>query len=187
MMRDRYLHTATLLQDGAVLLAGGLHQATAEIYRLDRNGSPCAGPEGCESGFCVDGLCCDTACTDACSRCDVPGAEGTCASPCLDATHAQLCPDAAGGACSDTAACASVSCAPFLCTVAARGCATTCATVRDCAPGFACDGDGRCVAPPDAVDGDAGACSLEGAPSRAPAAALALGALVAAIGLRRRR
>jgi N-acetylneuraminic acid mutarotase len=187
MEQDRYHHTATLLEGGAVLVAGGQHQATAELYRLDQNGSPCAGPDDCESGFCVDGVCCDTACTDACSRCDVHGAAGTCASPCLDPTHAQLCPKADGPACSDASSCASVSCAPFLCTAAARGCATTCATVHDCAPGFACGTDHRCAAPPGVVEGDAGACSLERSPSRAPAAVLALGAMIAAaVGLRRR-
>ena len=33
-------------------------------------GSPCAGPEACESGFCVDGVCCDAACEGLCEACN---------------------------------------------------------------------------------------------------------------------
>ncbi len=42
-------------------------------------GIPCAGPEECLSGHCVEGLCCDTACDGECESCgdDVPF-PGTC-------------------------------------------------------------------------------------------------------------
>jgi N-acetylneuraminic acid mutarotase len=186
MTRDRYLHTATLLEDGAVLLAGGLHQASAEIYRLDADGAPCASPDTCESGACVDGVCCHTACADGCMRCDVPGAVGTCASPCLDATHASACADD-GGTCAAATSCTALRCTPFLCTAAARGCATSCAGVADCAPGFACSADHLCVAPPAAVDGDPGACDLGPGPGPGRDTAIAVIAIAAAAGIRRRR
>ena len=183
MNRDRYQHTATPLESGAVLIAGGLHQATAELYQLDQPGASCSGGSTCASGFCADGVCCDTACADGCSACDVAGAAGTCASPCLDATHAQGC---AGGVCGDAGACEAQSCAPFLCTAAARGCATTCDTASDCAPGFACWMNHACVAPPDAAEGDAGSCALSPR-DRGRGELLGTMGILAALALARRR
>jgi hypothetical protein len=83
--------------------------------------------------------------------------------------------------------CGIIICSPFPCTTAARGCASTCDTNHDCAPGFACDAGHQCVAPPSQVDGDPGTCHLGRSPG-ATGAAGGLGALlaVALAALRRR-
>jgi hypothetical protein len=43
-----------------------------------RNGTPCTGGTGCDSGHCVDAFCCDSDCTDTCHSCGLAGAQGTC-------------------------------------------------------------------------------------------------------------
>jgi hypothetical protein len=35
-------------------------------------GTPCANPDDCQSGYCVDGTCCTSACEGACSFCGFP-------------------------------------------------------------------------------------------------------------------
>lgn len=42
------------------------------------NGSTCALPTECASGFCADHLCCNTACDAQCYACDQASHEGTC-------------------------------------------------------------------------------------------------------------
>jgi hypothetical protein len=56
----------TLLEDGSVLVVGGLGEggiplATAERFTLLGNGTLCGQAADCQSGFCVDGVCCNTA------------------------------------------------------------------------------------------------------------------------------
>ena len=57
MQLDRYQHASALLDDGRVLLAGGVYQATAEVYSLAPKGQPCTSNLACDGGYCVDGVC----------------------------------------------------------------------------------------------------------------------------------
>lgn len=73
------------------------------------------------------------------------------------------------------------SCAPFLCR--GRGeCPATCASVDDCAEGFVCDDEARCVSAPPTSGGDAGCTCVLGAPDRS-AEGPPRGALGIALGL----
>ena len=90
-------HTATLLTNGEVLLAGGwttnpfnvnqpaLLATSTQVFSTFANGGACNAPGACVSGFCVDGVCCDTACNAGlCAACTVAKgapADGTCAPP----------------------------------------------------------------------------------------------------------
>jgi N-acetylneuraminic acid mutarotase len=181
---DRYQHASALLDDGRVLLAGGVYQATAEVYRLAANGEACASNLACGGGHCVDDHCCDEACTTGCRRCDVPGKEGTCSLPCSDDTHALACSD--GSATCTRDLCVAQSCGELRCDAATATCKTACVSVEDCAPGYACDQKGACVAPPDVSSADPGACSAA-ALDRRWGAGLGVGAMAAAITLLRRR
>lgn len=182
---DRFLHAAVLLDDGGVMLTGGVHQASAEIYRTSPLGAACDSGVTCGSGFCVQGLCCDNACAGGCARCDLPGREGTCATPCAGASHVLGCPG--GGSTCAPDACLPIGCAPYACDAEAGACRAQCTTVDDCASGYACDANGACVAPPGVTDGE-GSCTVEASPREGGYWTWAI-ALLAALGLgvRRRR
>jgi hypothetical protein len=184
---DRFLHAAALIAGGgdAVLIAGGVHQATAEVWRPDPTGTACTTSASCATAVCADQVCCATPCSGGCRSCDVTGAVGTCMAPCADDTHVLGCPG--GGDTCAASACAAQSCSPYRCTVAAGGCGSTCTSVADCAPGFACDPDHQCVPPPPTSDA-AGACSVAPPPAGGEAGPWASAVLAAlALGLRRRR
>jgi hypothetical protein len=183
---DRFLHAAALLAGGrdAVLVAGGVHQATAEVWRPDLPGTACTTGASCASAVCADAVCCATACSGGCRACDVPGAVGTCMAACVDDTHVLGCPG--GGDTCAASTCAAQSCAPYLCAVAAGGCGSTCTSVADCAPGFACDVSHQCVPPPPTGD-DTGACSVAPPPVGEAGPWVGAALAVVALGLRRRR
>ncbi|WP_437815300.1 kelch repeat-containing protein [Sorangium sp. So ce1078] len=77
----RAYHTATTLDDGSVLIAGGLLASgapdgalvptgSAVIFReLAPLGAACAAGGDCASGFCADSVCCDAACAGPCDAC----------------------------------------------------------------------------------------------------------------------
>jgi hypothetical protein len=81
------------------------------------------------------------------------------------------------------------SCAPFLCSGSA--CRTTCASLADCAPGFACDETHQCVPPPMAHTQEGGcSCGVVGEPSPGTSrwgAALLLAACALRLDVRRGR
>lgn len=70
----RSYHTATLLPNGDVLVAGGHGGSStdsgvsAELFRRLAHGAPCVLGNQCQSGLCVDGVCCGSASAHACSR-----------------------------------------------------------------------------------------------------------------------
>lgn len=116
----------TIDADGTTLLVpawgdtvGGLELAgAAYVFVLaDPNGTACADPDACISGFCVDSVCCDTECgngADDCSVCSAAlgaSADGVC-SP-RPITDPQLCRPAAGS-CDVEESCdgASLDCPP---------------------------------------------------------------------------
>ncbi|MFO0760464.1 MAG: kelch repeat-containing protein [Byssovorax sp.] len=82
-----------------------------------------------------------------------------------------------------------LACEPFQCGDrggGASGCLDACTSVDDCAPGYACDPAGACVAPPDPADRDAPSCaSSRGGEGRE--GALLFASLGAALIARRRR
>ncbi len=183
LLIDRYQHASAMLDDGSVLVTGGVHQATAEVYRLAPKGQPCTSNLGCDGGHCIDGICCNEACDSGCRRCDVPGREGTCSLPCADDTHALACSDGTATCAND--ACVARPCGQLRCDAEAGVCHSKCASVADCAPGYACDLDGACVPPPDVSSTDTGTCNA-GAPDRSGAAGPSVAALFAALALGRR-
>ncbi len=73
---------------GAAHCAGGICQGDQPL------GEACAGPDQCQSGFCVDGVCCISACSGACQSCNVPGNAGFC----TEEADGSAC---AGGICCD--------------------------------------------------------------------------------------
>ncbi|MFO0590796.1 MAG: hypothetical protein U0441_24850 [Polyangiaceae bacterium] len=183
----RESHTMTLLADGTVLVVGGGFQNSAELYVPDPDGTPCADGVACKSGFCVDGVCCESACETGCRYCNIPGYEGRCLAPCTGPGHLLTCGEGPSG-CADRESCEATSCGAYRCDQEAGSCPTACQSVADCAPGYACDLEGACVAPPEIVVGEEGACAATpmDAPGSRVGPLLALGALCA-LRLRRRR
>ena len=158
LLVDRFHHASALLADGRVLVAGGFHQATAEIYALGQPGDPCNAGVECAGGVCADGVCCDQACDTGCRRCNVPGREGTCSQPCAGDDQALACAD--GTTTCPNSLCVAVPCSPYRCDADQGLCRAACASVEDCAPGQACDLDGQCVQPPDVSASDEVVCSV---------------------------
>ncbi|XXY19082.1 kelch repeat-containing protein [Sorangium sp. So ce216] len=91
MSAVRSFHSATLLLDGSVLVAGGLvlpadypdEGRIASAERFIVGGAACASAAECATGFCVDGVCCGTACDagpcDACAVAAGAAFDGACA------------------------------------------------------------------------------------------------------------
>ncbi|WP_437982774.1 Kelch repeat-containing protein [Sorangium sp. So ce117] len=104
----RGYHSATSLDDGGVLVAGGyrglwspregVSTDSAVVYVSDAltNGAPCSTATRCATGICVDGVCCASACSNGeCSACSI-AAGGTVDGVCTPA-HGVPCDD--GDAC----------------------------------------------------------------------------------------
>ncbi|WP_437668890.1 Kelch repeat-containing protein [Sorangium sp. So ce131] len=100
----RGYHSATSLDDGGLLVAGGYtllwstHEGestrSAVVYTGAplMNGAPCSAATQCASGICVDGVCCASACSDGeCRACSI-AAGGTQDGVCTPA-HGVPCDD----------------------------------------------------------------------------------------------
>ncbi|WP_437896307.1 Kelch repeat-containing protein [Sorangium sp. So ce124] len=116
----RGYHSATSLDDGGVLVAGGytwlwstregLSTDSAVVYASDplKNGALCSTAAQCASGICVDGVCCASPCSGAeCIACSI-AAGGTVDGVCTPA-HGVPCDD--GDACTLDDSCDAGVCA----------------------------------------------------------------------------
>ncbi|HVU05664.1 MAG TPA: kelch repeat-containing protein [Polyangiaceae bacterium] len=141
----RAYHTATLLADGRVLVAGGAAAATgsldtAEVLSLDANGVACTAGASCASGFCADGFCCESACDGPCTACAVAATgkpNGTCGAVSAGKDPRGDCKDDGAPACQKDGLCdgkgACESYASTSCT------ANACADDADCTSGHCVD------------------------------------------------
>lgn len=136
---------------------------------------------------CGDGNPCDSVCdaTAACvSRVGEACAPTTCTPDGTSAIEGTMC-SAIGGACAkDT-----VNCAPYRCggVPGAAGCFTQCASIDDCADGYACDAEGQCRARPDVAAADATKCSAGPRPPGSPSLVAAWLSGLALLAAARRR
>jgi Galactose oxidase, central domain len=160
MTATRIGHTATLLDGGAVLVAGGEQQSSAELFQLGKNGDACAIPQECASTFCSDGVCCETACTSSCHSCAQADSTGTCTQvktgtdPRGDCGSGEACDRTCGanatcesrvGAPCTAGGCSADGKGAFAAATCAAGSTTCPMPVVPCAPAYLCDEDaGAC-------------------------------------------
>jgi hypothetical protein len=140
-------HTASVLANGKVLVAGGSifpsdFLASAELFDLVTTGSACTGAGGCTSGFCVDGVCCNTPCTGLCMACanaKTGQADGTCAPVKAGTDPDAECKDDGTPSCQQDGFCdGSGACEKYASSI---GCsANKCAAASDCTSGLCIDG-----------------------------------------------
>jgi MYXO-CTERM domain-containing protein len=126
MAEERGAHTATLLDSGVVLLAGGGKAAlgqlgfpskNAELFSTLQVGQPCQSPGQCPqidpkdpgSRHCVDGVCCESACSGPCLACSAAkkggGADGSCGPLPADTDPDNECPEDPESSCGRTGVC----------------------------------------------------------------------------------
>jgi len=153
--------------------------------------STCDGAGNCPTptkADCAPYACGGTACKTSCAGDADCGGANVCDTKtgrCVVAVSAKCSPDGQSSIPTDPTKPA-VGCAPYVCDVSTGGCATRCASSRDCASGNACDvPSGECKPLTDPPTDSGGGCAYGGASSPL-ASALGL-ALVGLAGRRRRR
>ncbi|AUX46017.1 uncharacterized protein SOCE26_075200 [Sorangium cellulosum] len=164
------------------------------------DGNACTRTDTCSEGACkgADEVVCPADACQQASQCDprsgtcAPAVNGRDDTPCDDGNECTEEDSCSAGTCRGAREvnCACSGCEPYVCFGASRSCRATCDSVNDCAPGYVCDRDHACVAPPpDRYSRDNTGCALAppGAPGGSPwpSAALSLLAL-GALGVGRR-
>jgi hypothetical protein len=150
MLNWRVRHTATLMADGSLLLAGGeeggnpvSYLDTAERLRPGTPGEPCTQDFECADAHCVDGVCCDAACDGPCEACSAAtkggGPDGTCGPVAEGSDPDGDCADSGGVECQDDGTCDGAgACKQY---AVDRGCTPLpCSRGTECASGFCADG-----------------------------------------------
>ncbi|KYF87751.1 hypothetical protein BE17_43255 [Sorangium cellulosum] len=195
-LMDRGYHTTTSLDDGSVLIAGGLVASGAALvptasamlfHERAPLGGACEAGGDCASGFCADSVCCDAACAGPCDACAASAGaaqDGVCTplsgTPCDDTdacleggvceagTCAGGTPAPDGTPCNDGEVCSATStCEGGACVAAS---AASCEPPDGCHEPPACDPALGCSGPaPEKPDG--ARCDAEGTPDAWQAAA----------------
>ena len=122
---------------------------------LGGDGTPCAAPTECQSGFCVDGVCCDTACDQDCRACaaalkESAADDGVCGPAAVGTDPHDDCMDEGAVSCQRTGVCnGSGACALY-----AQGTVCGAGTVCDgrLVKGQTCNGLGSCLDDPIGTD-----------------------------------
>src|SRR6266540_1700891 len=139
-------HTATLLANGKVLIAGGIVSTTAsanvgQIYDPSV-GLACTTNSQCATGFCAQGICCATACTGTCKSCALAGTLGTCTNVAAGQDPLNQCGDQGAASCGTDGFCNGAgACRQY---AAGTQCAAASCSGTTLTPARTCNGTGTC-------------------------------------------
>lgn len=160
---------------------------TCALSGLEGQCSP-AGPGTDPHEDCGGGGPCDDVCGEG-GTCVSRVGERCVAPECIDDRTRAIVPatcETSGGECARVA----IDCSPYRCgptgSPVADGCLTSCSSVDDCAPGFACDPEGQCRLRPDVAAVDPEACSASRSTSGSPGWIAGLAFALGALRIRRR-
>lgn len=178
---------AALVPGHGVLLFDG---QPPELYTA--LGAPCAAEADCLGSLCVVGACCPPSCecgTCSPAGCSLLGAPekkdlSVCEASCVGATRERR--PVPCDIHSPECLYEETDCVAYRCDPATGGCRTGCDGPADCADGFACTVERRCVVPPSPAS-TASCSAAPRAPGGAASELLATSALAAACALRGRR
>jgi N-acetylneuraminic acid mutarotase len=197
MRIPRSLHTATLLSNGHVLVAGGRLLNGAEIYEVSSDTWTSTPPMSVacsrrtatrlldgrvlvaggldESNDSVDSAEIyslqpnGTGCSTYLDCLSGFCTDGVCCDQACSEHLCEACSEAHGATADGTCTPLHPECVPFACSPVSGACETSCQTIRDCASGYACAPSGQCVpsSPGDSYFTDT-TCALRTLPPRGP-------------------